>query len=175
MMRQKIAVSILTFGLLAGVAWAHKGATGIVMERMEAMTDLSNSMRSLSQFMRGTVPYDVKQVREAAQQIANNSGAAMTDLFPVNSTDHPSEASDEIWIDWNEFARLAQRLNRAASILIIVADNGLGKQQAKQEQLQDILAAKTQLDSQEIGSIPVSVIFEEINQTCKSCHLKFRI
>ena len=140
------AVSIL--GL--GAAWAHGGATGIVKERMDAMTEISRNVKLIGEMIKGKTAYDSAEIARAGQAIAAHAGDAMTVLFPEGSLKKPSEASPEIWNDWPEFSKYADSLQTSAL------------------SLQDL--AESDADQKEVARA-----FGKVAGTCKTCHEAFRI
>ena len=48
----------LAASAVAAVALAHNGATGVVLERMNGMTAMRDTVAELAPMMQGTVPYD---------------------------------------------------------------------------------------------------------------------
>jgi cytochrome c556 len=69
--------------------------------------------------------------------------------FPKNSNQPPSEAKDEIWLQWDDFVGAIQSFDNAAQALI---DD-----------------AATQNPRTVIGA------FKEVARSCKSCHQQFRV
>ena len=159
----------------ACAALAHKGATGVVMERMEAMSEMSKVMRSLSQIMSGVAPYDPEEIRSAASLIARHSGEAMTVLFPAGSGGSPSEATEEIWTDWKEFSRLAERLRTASSALELAAENGLGDPETVSGEFEAVLNGSAPLTPDAVEGLPATAAFVVISRTCSACHNRFRM
>ncbi len=113
--------------LLAGAVavHAHGGATGIVKERMEAMEEMGDVMKSLTAIMRGETDYDADAVRKGAAVIGSHAGEALTKLFPKDSLSEASEAKPDIWADWESFSALASQLELFANGLGDAAENGL--------------------------------------------------
>nr|WP_319385662.1 cytochrome c [uncultured Roseibium sp.] len=144
------ALAVGLLALAAGAAWAHGGATGIVKERMDAMTEISRNVKMVGQMLKGTAAYDPQEIGSAANAIAAHAGDAMTGLFPEGSLQHPSEASPEIWADWPEFSSYAESLQSSALTL---------KELAAQGAEQKVVAAA----------------FGKVAGTCKTCHEAFRI
>jgi cytochrome c556 len=70
------------------------------MDQMKAMRD---AMKSLAAMANGKAAFDRAAVGVAANAIREKSGAAMMQLFPEGSTQHPSEALPKIWTDWPGF------------------------------------------------------------------------
>lgn len=148
MNRRIAAIALLSAALLfGGAAWAHKGATGIVKERMDLMKDIAAQMKALKPMVDGKVAYDAAGVAAAAAAIADHA-AKIAPSFPKGSTDHPSEASPRIWTDWNGFEASAEALRTSAAAL--KADAGKGAQAA-------------------MGP------FTEMAKTCKGCHEDYRV
>lgn len=136
--------------LTSAFAYAHGGATGLVKQRMDAMEIMGREMKLVGQMLRGQEPYDAKKAAAAGQAIASLSGQHLTALFPEGSLMHPTEASAEIWKDWERFSSLSNALQKAAEDVVAAADAGGGK---------DAVAAG----------------FGRLAKTCKSCHEAFRI
>lgn len=135
----------LAVAIVPSVLDAHSGASGIVMERMEAMALNNDAFETIKAMMTGEIPYDANQVKTHARSIADSSGEAITMLFPGGSLNEPTQALPAIWEDWETFSSLAQELQNRAIALEVEADNG-----------------------------PAPQVFEELSATCDSCHLKFR-
>jgi len=106
-----MSLRILAIGLIcaAGLAHAHSGATGIVKERMDGMLVLGEALKVLSQESKKDSP-NTDIIRTAAQNLQSHSGAAMTEKFPEGSLDHPTEASPNIWVDFEGFSKSADAL-----------------------------------------------------------------
>lgn len=115
----------------------------------------------------------------------------MTDLFPVGSTQAPSEARDEIWERWPDFAALADELLQLGTELRAAARTGEPARTAKAPQI----GAQAEWDAMEVdvllglktievvdpivtGAIApgrgAAEVFSQITQTCSSCHAAFR-
>ena len=109
----------LAAALLLGapaIALAHNGATGIVGERMMAMSMLSEQIKTLVPAVEsGEVTQ--AQVDAAARMILMHSGESMTRLFPEGSIEAPSEALPSIWQRWDEFSTQASQLKAFATEL----------------------------------------------------------
>ena len=131
------------------VVFAHKGATGVVKERMEAMKDVAANMKILGGMMKGEVAFNSADAQRAAKTIADHA-AKVPELFPQGSIEKPTEALPVIWTDWSEFTKSAEDLRRGAEGLITAAAN-----------------ASTPADFKDP--------FVEMGRTCKGCHEKFRL
>lgn len=115
----------LAASAVAAVAVAHNGATGVVLERMNGMTAMRDTVAELAPMMQGTVPYDTFIVSEGASVIAGHAGETMLSLFPEGSLEGATYAKPEIWSDWQDFAALAEELKTYADALAVAAPNGL--------------------------------------------------
>lgn len=109
---------------VAAAALAHTGATGVVLERMNGMTAMRDTIAELATMMQGTTPYDAFIVSEGASVIASHAGETMLSLFPENSLEGVTYAKPEIWSDWQDFAALAGELKTYAGALSDAAANG---------------------------------------------------
>ncbi|MEQ9635980.1 MAG: cytochrome c [Devosia marina] len=103
-----LACGILLIGAIS--ALGHNGATGIVGERMMGMMMLSEQVKALAPIASSPGQGDEETVIAAAEMIAMHAGPAMTDLFPPDSIEPPSEAKPAIWARWEEFSQLADQL-----------------------------------------------------------------
>lgn len=161
-------------------AFAHGGATGIVKERMDAMSAMSQAAKSMGSMMRGNVTYDADTVRAAAAEIKAHAGSAMTQLFPAESDGMPSEARAEIWSDWDRFSELAMRLEVLAIGLEAAAENGVdmagGNHAGGAMGSQSMMAADAMsVDRQALAAMPANAVFNMVAQTCSACHAEFRL
>lgn len=149
-MTGRFGLIVLSALIIASAAWAHGGATGIVKERMDAMTEISRNVKTVGQMLKGTAAYDPDEIARAAKAITGHAGNAMTELFPEGSLQHPSEASPAIWVEWKEFSDYAESLQTSARSLKDLAAQG-----AEQK--------------------TVAAAFGKVAATCKTCHEAFRV
>ena len=110
---------------LGAVAFAHNGATGVVMDRMMGMTAMKDIMASLAPMMQGGAPFHIRTVQEGAARIIAHSGDNMNRLFPEGSLQPASFAKPEIWEEWEDFEALSEQLKTYALGLAMAAPNGL--------------------------------------------------
>ena len=134
---------------LAGAAFAHSGATGIVKERMDAMSDIGKSMKTLGAFIKGEKDYDAATARAAAESIGAHA-KMIPHLFPEGSNKKPSEALPAIWSDWTAFTAIANEMETAANSLAVAADSAT-------------------------DAAGIRPAFLSLGKTCKGCHQKFRL
>lgn len=138
-----------TFAVSVGATVAHDGATGIVKERMDAMSHVGGTMKTLSKMASGEIPFDGKAASLATKGIVKNM-ANFTAKFPEGSDAHPSEAGPAIWTNNTEFATIAKQLEDAAT-----------------------KATRTLADATD-NSV-VAGVMADMSKTCKACHTKFRV
>ena len=129
---------------LSSNALAHKGATGIVKERMDRFKDSERATKTIKQAISRS---DAERVMTEAQSLLSWS-REMETFFPPNTNPTPSEARDEIWLLWDDFLVAIQSFDDAAQALVDAADSG---------------------DSGTVGEA-----FKALTQSCKSCHGQFR-
>lgn len=166
----------LAFVLTSAGASAHSGATGIVKQRMDAMTSIGGAMKALRAMMRGKQTYDADRVKAYARTIAGHGAGNLTALFPEGSAKHPSRANPAIWADWDRFSALAQQLAVYAGALASAASNqrpsarggtaGGGKGAGgmmPQAPTPEALAA-----------MAPDAVFMLLAQNCSACHRAFR-
>ncbi|WP_271951064.1 c-type cytochrome [Ruegeria faecimaris] len=183
----KLATGAALASIIAMTALAHGGATGIVKERMDGMSALKNSMKTLTPMMQGKTPYDADVVRREAEQIGRHAGDSMTRLFPDGSGGKPSEAKPEIWTDWDEFSELAEQLHNYSEGLALAAENGL--MMAGTEQGASMMGGSGMMGGEsmmgtsmmggspnqaQLSEMPADGVFMMLSQTCSACHTRFR-
>lgn len=127
---------------------AHKGATGIVKQRMHLMASIQSKMKSVVTMLRGKMPFDKTALEKAARDIANDSKRVPAS-FKVKNIDKPSEARAEIWQQWARFVRLSEDMERAADNLS--------------------RAASTSPSAEALARH-----FKQLAATCSACHRQFR-
>jgi cytochrome c556 len=123
MKRMKIPAGVLAaaIALLPPQSPAHEGATGIVKERMDAMTQAGKAMKDTGEHIRAG--HDLSAIKRAAQAIATVA-AGIGRQFPAGSDQHPTDAKPEIWTHWDDFAARADTLERESAVLEKLADTG---------------------------------------------------
>ncbi|MGE3248080.1 MAG: cytochrome c [Beijerinckiaceae bacterium] len=143
-----VAAGIIGTGAI-NLTSAHQGAKGVVKQRMDLMKDISKDLKSVLQMVNGQKAFDGKSVAAAALAIANHAGQ-IPKLFPKGSSGHPSEATPDVWKDWNGFVKQADDMKAAAAAL----------------------AASARTASKTADIVPA---FKSVAETCSSCHSKFRM
>ena len=129
---------------LPPAALAHKGAMGIVKERMDKFEASEKATKRIKQALSQG---DTSVVMAEAEFLVSWA-REMESYFPENSNQPPSEAKNEIWLQWDDFVGAIQTFDNASEALLD--------------------AAATQ-DARAIG-----VAFKDMARSCKSCHQQFR-
>ena len=127
---------------------AHKGATGVVRERMESMKSVAQSMKRISKALRSSSDIDRAAIKREAAAITKRA-REFPGKFPVWSEGGASEAKPEVWQNPVDFASKSMALARAAERLSGAAGSG------SLEELSDS--------------------FSGIGKTCGACHRIYRI
>lgn len=164
--RRRLLVAVLVLVLAGGTVYAHRGATGIVKERMDAMMSLGDAMKALTAMMRGKQPYDVERVRNYATTVARHGSEDMTRLFPEGSLQHPTRAKPAIWADWERFSALATELAVYAGALASAAANQRSPRRGG--------AMPVDPTPKQLATMAPDVVFERLRRTCSDCHRAFR-
>lgn len=138
-------LKVLLIGILSVSAFAHEGATGVVKDRMDAMSAMADANKSLVAMSRGRTDFDLAMVQQSAQIIAEHSGESLLELFPEDSLSDVSEAKAEIWEQWESFSDYAMNMESSALSL----------------------SAITSEDE-------FSAAYREMSRNCGGCHKKFR-
>lgn len=115
-------------GLLLSVStFAHKGATGIVKERMD---NFKASQMALKQILAASKHNDFEVIVPLANQI-RNWAEIMPAKYSSGSDGPPSEAAPAIWIDFEGSKSAAKENFEAASLSELAALNGDSKATTK--------------------------------------------
>lgn len=176
---------------VASAALAHTGATGIVKERMVAMSAMGDAVKAVAPMMSGEAAYDAAAVREAAELIGSHAGTAMTELFREDNENAASYVKDAIWQDWDTFADLAERLHTYSEGLALAAENGLASSESGMADAGAMMGGNAMMGSddmmggsgmmagatmgrEELAEMPADAVFAMVSNTCSACHTRFR-
>ena len=146
-MRPQKLLTLPALALLVSLpALAHDGVQNpAVMARMEGMSGIAQSMKTLGQMSKGALDFDADIARKAAESAAQHA-AMIPDLFAEPEDDPKSEALPAIWENFDRFSALAADLENAA-----------------------LTAAQT---ISAPGDLKAAM--QSLGATCKSCHSEFR-
>jgi len=202
-MKKVVFIISLLFATATALVFAHGDATGIVKERMDLMVSLKNAMKNLKPLFRGKEEYDVEKVKQNALAIRDAAGNHMTKLFPEGSLKMPSEATPEIWTQWEEFQRLADNLERLGQALHDGAENnqtagpnamgssamggpgmmgqghmmegGMMSQGGMMGGGRGGMHGLDNMTDEKLVSMPAAGLFRMIGQSCAACHKQYRV
>lgn len=138
------AIGFVLGMLIASPVIAHKGATGVVKQRMDEMKSLKTAMKQLQTIVKGERPFASSVVIKHAETISTLTDR-MGDRFPKGSNPHPSESLSAIWTNWPDFMRKVSDLKTAA--------DRLSGAQSRSE---------------------FAAAFRDVGGTCSSCHKAYR-
>ena len=148
-MKIKNVVFYISFLLISSIfsitpLLAHKGAQGVVKERMDKFKISKKMMQTIHKSIQNE---DFETIEKSATTLYNWS-KEMIKYFPEGSDGAPSEASANIWLDPDGFKKAVNNFELASLKLI---NNSKEKDFDKT------------VDS-----------FRSLAGTCKGCHQKFR-
>lgn len=145
-----MVIFVLLTGITSHPSQSHEGATGIVKERMTAMSEMACAMKLIGQMTKELAPLEPEQVGVLARSIASRA-AAIPDQFPDTADSrggHKTDARLSVWARWKDFVSRAQRLEDEA------------------EQLASLARAA--------DATSIAAQFKRTDKTCSLCHKKFR-
>lgn len=123
---------------------AHEHATGVVKERMDAMTSMAKHHKTTGERIKAR--RDLAGVKADAEAIAALA-SHIAHLFPAGSTQPPTQARAAIWQNWADFENKATALETASKKL----------------------AATSPADAAALGAAASAV-----THACSDCHEKYR-
>lgn len=143
-MRKLIVAAIAV--VAATAAFAHSGVENeAVKARMDAMSAIGDSMKTIGSMAKGQVPFDTEAARLAVASIAEHAGETPA-LFEANVTDPKSEALPAIWDNFADFTAKAAALEEVA------------------------LTLSTSIQ----GSDDLGPALGALGAACKACHTQYR-
>ena len=146
---KKVGVLIMLLGPCSSFNLsAHDGATGVVKQRMEAMSDMGDAMKAMASMVKGKQAFEPALFIQSGETIAEHSDM-MPKLFPAGSMVGKSEALPTIWQQWDDFVSLGYRTKTDADKLVQMA-----------------------LDGAELR--PLTKLFVKLASDCKACHKDYR-
>ena len=183
-------LTLLAFIGFSTQVTAHGGATGVVKERMDQMSDMKKSIKIMAAMFRGKTPYQVQEVRSQALKIKAHSAVTLTDLFPEGSLTDSSEAKAEIWNEWDKFKALAEDLENISQALSEVADirdsesalsNSTPSKSTNGVAMMGAAMMNPEMMSSEMSAVAIEPTkksadgyFSQLIDTCAACHSTFR-
>jgi len=104
MIRVVRAACVLGISILS-VSYAHQGATGVVKERMDAMSDMSDMSKQIAKMFKGETDISRTYIKQASESFIMHA-QALFNQFPdteESRTGSKTEALPSIWEDRNGF------------------------------------------------------------------------
>lgn len=138
----------LTLAFCATCAQADAAVEKVVDYRQGVMNVYAYNVTSMRDMARGKTDFDAAAFARYARDLAAAAGLDVLAGFPEDSINDESDASDTIWLDWDEFRDRQEDLLEQSAKLAEVAAGG------------DEAAMKEQ--------------FAETAKTCKTCHDDFK-
>ena len=135
--------------VIATSVFAHQGASGIVLERMQSMEALSTSMKALSPIVRGQAAFDADAISPFLPALSHLTAEQMVAYFPTGTDGGTSEAAETIWSDAAGFAAEAQAFEASVATLFAAVEAG--------------------------DADGFNTAFRSVAGSCKSCHQSYRI
>ena len=146
---KKVVVLIILLGPGSSLNLsAHDGATGVVKQRMEAMSDMGDAMKAMASMVKGKQAFDPAIFIQSGETIIEHS-EMMPKLFPAGSMEGKSEALPAIWQEWDDFVSLGYRTKTDAEELVQMAQDGAELR-------------------------PLTKQFVKLASDCKACHKDYR-
>ncbi len=147
-MKKILTCAVILSASFFSISFAHDGATGVVKQRMDMMSDVASSMKTLGQMLKGEVDYNADTAQSAALKIEKHSKHFLT-LFPEGSTQEPSEALHAVWENWDDFKQQLEVMANRSNELATIAASSTSAEEIKTQ-------------------------FSNLGKTCGTCHKKFR-
>jgi cytochrome c556 len=114
-MKATITIPVaLAIALTGAPLAAHDHASGVVKERMDAMTDMAKHQKAISQRLKSK--RDLAKIKTDAEAIAAHA-VHIAHLFPAGSTQSPTRARAAVWQNWADFEKKAKALEAASRAL----------------------------------------------------------
>lgn len=150
-MNRNLLLSITLGVFFSAVVLAHGDATGVVKERMDAMSDMGDKSKLVADMYKGKTNFDASAVVAAADAFVEHS-AGMSDLFPdskASRSGSDTEALPVIWENRDEFTKKVTQFATSSKVL------------------QEVVAS-----TRDQGELK-KAFFKTI-KNCSGCHKRFR-
>jgi cytochrome c556 len=148
-LKQTLGILIMSSGVLvAANINAHSGATGVVKQRMDVMSDMADAMKAMASVVKGKQEFNREIFIQGGELIAGHSNM-LPELFPEGSIQGSSEALPAIWQQWDDFVSLNDGAKANAEKMVKMAQEG--------SELR-----------------PLTKQFIKLGGSCKACHKDYR-
>lgn len=147
-----ISSLLLLLGLcFVGAVYSHSDAMGIVKERMDAMTNMSDKSKLVADMFKGKTDFDRDALVDAAQAFSLH-GSQMAELFPDTKESRSGSETDalpRIWDEWDDFEELVTEfIDQSESLKVSVTK------------------------TEDVGELKKA--FFKTTKSCSGCHKRFR-
>jgi cytochrome c556 len=140
---------VLMVGAAAMQAQGGESPTERAIEYRRGMMEVfSWNLSAMGDVVKGEAPYDKAVFARHARDLAHATDLDLLKGFPEDSVNDESDAKDEIWLQWKEFAAKFRKLQEESAKLAKVSAAG------------NLEKIKPQ--------------FKETAETCKACHKDYR-
>ena len=151
-MKNKTRTAIAAVAFVGGsiAAFAHNGATGIVMERMDGMMAMGKELSAVGDMFKGKAHFDPAKI-EASSDVIKELAAEIAELFPDTDESRKGRGTEALQVIWEKpdaFNALAKELEERSEELVELAKSG---------------------DKRKIR-----VGFAKLSKTCVACHTDYR-
>lgn len=122
--RIHVMLTALFLSAIALSATAHQGATGIIKQRMDAMSEMGDAMKTMGDMIKGKTAYEIGTVRLAVEQLSLHV-ESIPDQFPdtpESKNFSMTEALPEVWASKDRFIELADQLKSQLGALKMITD-----------------------------------------------------
>jgi cytochrome c556 len=133
--------------LIAGVALAHEGATGIVKDRMAMMQNMELQLKAIQAMLSGWAQFDPAALRKYVAAL-HESCHQSESLFPPGSRGQGTHAKPAVWDNPKAFREEFQKLHAASEALVEIVADG--------------------------DRIDIAIATVDLQKTCDGCHATFR-
>ena len=131
---------------ISSVAFAHSRVKDQnVKERMMVMKEMAGNTKIIGKMVKGKTSFDANQVKLALERLSALS-LETPKVFTINATDPKSEATPNIWDEFDEFTKLSKDLAETS----IVLANSVAT-------IEDLRPA-----------------LKKVSSGCKACHSRYR-
>ena len=130
---------------------AHTGASGIIKERMDAMSDMKDKAKLASDMLKGKTEFDANVITQVAETFVLH-GSTMKSLFPdteESQTGKTTRALPRVWQEWDIFLSELQEFETNSNTLLQLTQSSTDINEVKKK-------------------------FLQTTKNCSSCHKRFR-
>lgn len=149
-LRPLIAACLCVTGVMTSTTFADekKEIEQIVKYRQAVMTILNRNMKIMGSMMKGYLPYDAPTFSRLAQDLDATAHLDVLSGFPKGTINDESDASNDIWLNIDDFEQKYKDLKVTAKEVSLAAESG--------------------------DKDKIKPVFLELAKACKDCHKAYR-